>query len=288
MHQSFRRQEQTDLTENRYFLSYNTNSLTTQHDTTPFELSPRGAPDGTSGNRFSACISEHHDQALVHSFGLLGEVRLPQVTGLYGSSKIANPSLSSSLTTDQDCLSTTILDDASFTTATRLHDSFTHSPVISTPWYRFEEGELDRVCDISKQPLTIEQFLLSDMVPELSLLSESTDISGRPHQFAEFDCGLSLQVFVPIVAETPIIKAAGSLSQGIHPPESDFDRSSVPYQFTDLPGRPAEFNSSGPRFQGSVPMAEKTEKTPKTRALGSPLKEMDLSKGDFDRSRGIE
>ncbi|RPB11944.1 hypothetical protein P167DRAFT_574864 [Morchella conica CCBAS932] len=127
------------------------------------------------------------------------------------------------------------------------------------------------------------------MMPELSLLSESAGISGWLHQFSGFNCGTTLQVFVPIAGETPITKAAGSPSQGIYPPkiEGDFNKTSVLSQFTDQPGRPnqlVEFNSSGPSFQGSVPM---TERAPRTGDLGSPLKKIDLSKGNFDRSRGM-
>lgn len=261
----------TDLTENRCFLSYTTKPLTAQHDTIPFELSPRGAPDDTSRNFFSAYTLEQHDQTFVDSFGQLGGVRLTQPTGLYGYSKKANPPLPSSLTTAQDYLDHTIVPDG---IEIGLYHGLTHNLVISPLW--FEKGELDRLFDLSEQPSTNDQLPSFNMMPELSLLSESTDISGWLHQFSEFNCGTTLQVFVPIAGETTITKAAGSPSQGIYPPEieGDFNKSSVLSQFTDQPGRPnqlVEFNSSGPSFQGSVPM---TERTPKTGDLGSPLKRL--------------
>jgi hypothetical protein len=312
MNQYFQRQEQNDLTDESYFLSCNTRSynLTAQHDKIPLELSLRGTPDRdtTPGNYFGAYTFEQHDQTLVDSFGQLKEVRLPQLTGLYGCSKKANPSLPSSLTTAQDYLGTRVPDDVEI----RPH-GFTHNVVITPGWFAegelerlcdpsftieqfpsfdmvitpgwFAEGELERLCDPS---FTIEQFPSFDMVPEPSNLSESPDLSERSHQFAEFNYpGPSLHVFVPIAEETPTIKALGSVSQGIYPSESHSDRPSVLYQFTDLSGQPnqlAEFNSSGPSLQGSVPMAEETHTT---KAPGSPLQEIDPSKGDFDRSRGI-
>ncbi|KAI5837859.1 hypothetical protein DFP73DRAFT_284140 [Morchella snyderi] len=124
-------------------------------------------------------------------------------------------------------------------------------------------------------------------MPELSLLSESTDISGRPHRFAEFNTRSSPQDFVPVAEEPPMIEATGGLSQEIYPPGGDFGGPSVFHQFTDLPGRPTQsvgFNSPGSSLQGSVPMAEETITT---KIPGSSLQEINLSKNDFDISRGI-
>ncbi|KAH0611917.1 uncharacterized protein H6S33_009969 [Morchella sextelata] len=232
-----------------YFLSCNTTcssyTLTAQHDKIPLELSLRGTPDRdtTPGNYFGAYTFEQHDQTLVDSFGQLKEVRLPQLTGLYGCSKKANPSLPSSLTTAQDYLGTIVPDDVEI----RPH-GFTHNVVITPGW--FAEGELERPFDPS---FTIEQFPSFDMVPEPSNLSESPDLSERSHQFAEFNYpGPSLHVFVPIAEETPTIKALVHRS----------------IRTTKSVGRVQFLRTKPP-------------------GLCSPLQEIDPSKGDFDRSRGI-